>query len=400
MPLLKEPRPRLILLLPLIVPALLGLALTPACSQPGAAPAVAEPPPLEPVVSEPDMVRLTPAAIEAADIRVAAVESLALEQSIETPGRITVDENRTSRVGSFVEGVIVECCVSVGAEVKKGEILARLHSHEVHDAESDYRQALAQLERLKAELHYAQQSHQRASRLYELKAGSLQAVQEAETKLESAERAVDIGTAEIERAGQHLRFLGLNPAQVAGHTDAEEPAAEVSVHERHLISVRAPFSGTVLERRASQGAVVTPSDPLYVISDLSRLWVIAQVPEQHLSFLREGMRVAVTVRAYPGRTFPAGRALKTEMFATIRIGQGKREPSAAVPPAALQHLDGRQVVFVQVAPGAFRVREVETGQRSNRMVQVIRGLEVGESVVTEGSFHVKSEYLKGRMTEE
>jgi cobalt-zinc-cadmium efflux system membrane fusion protein len=344
---------------------------------------------------------------------------------MQVSGKIAVNENATARVGSFTEGVVVECCESVGADVKKGQVLVRLHSHEIHDAEASYWEAKAELERRQAELQFAQQSHKRASRLHELKAGSLQQVQETETKLRGAETFVEIAKAGLERAVNHLRYLGLTPEQLPGEASEHAEEAQDTHEEVHLIEVRAPASGTIIERMVSPGAVVTPSDSLYVISDLSRLWVIAQVPEQHLSVLREGLRVDVSVRAYPDKPFPAritkigdaldpetrtvevrcelnnpGRLLKTEMFATLSIRGGGSKSATVAPLSALQHVDSQEIMFVPEGGSAFRARQVQTGQHSESMVEILSGLQPGEKIVTEGAFHLKSELLKSQMIEE
>lgn len=381
--------------------------------------ATIEPTP-SPVTEAPDSeVHLRSEAIELANIQSAPVETAELNETIEVPARITLDQDRTARVGSFVEGVIRECCLTVGASVKKDQVLARLHSHSGHDAESDYLQSLAQLETRKSELEYAQQTHQRASRLHELKAGSLQNLQQAAADLERAETAVTHAEAEVQRTEHHLNFLGL-PLPTAG------PSGDPDDEEHdHLIAVRSPQAGTVMERLTTEGAVVTPSDALYVVSDLSRLWAIAQVPERHLGLLRPGMPVELRVEAYPNRRFPAkitqiadsldpesrtvqvrcvvsnpGRALKTEMFATVSIPVGNTDPVTAIPTAALQPIDGVDTVFVELGPGRFEARPVTAGRRSASLTEILSGLSVGEQIVVEGAFHLKSEHLKSRMVEE
>lgn len=405
---------------PAAVAAIVMLALG-ACSQPPAAPESAE----TETASDPQLIRLDAEAIRIANITLGDVETRELEQELKVSGRVTANENTTARVGSFTEGVVIECCESVGADVKKGQVLARLHSHEIHDAEASYWQARAELERRQAELQFAQEFHKRASRLHELKAGSLQQVQEAETKLRGAETFVETARAGLERTVNHLRYLGLTPEQLPGAASEHAIEGQDTHEEVHLIEVLSPVSGTILARTVSQGAVVTPSDSLYVISDLSRLWVMAQVPEQYLSALREGLAVEVSVRAYPDKVFPArvtkigdaldsetrtvevrcelsnpGRQLKTEMFATIRIRAAGIKQATVAPLSALQHVDGEEIMFVPEGETAFRARQVETGRHSDSVVEIVSGLQPGDKVVTAGAFHLKSELLKSTMIEE
>ncbi len=364
------------------------------------------------------LIRLDEEAIRIAGITLAEAETGKLEIELQVPGRITINQDATARAGSIAEGVVVACCESVGTDVEKGQVLARLHSHEVHDAEASYWEARAELERRQTELQFAQETYQRASRLHELKAGSLQKVQEAESKLRSAEMFLEIARAGVKRTEIHLRYLGLSPERLPSAAREHHRAHE----EEHLIEVRSSMSGTIIERMVTPGAVVAASDSLYVISDLRKLWVIAQVPEQHLSSLRNGQPVEVSVRAYPGRTFPAriayigdaldpetrtvevrcelnnpGRRLKREMFATIAIGAGTGREAVVAPLAALQNVDGEEVLFVPEGETSFRVRQVRAGRRSGSIVEIVSGLQAGEAVVVNGAFHLKSELLKARM---
>lgn len=367
---------------------------------------------------DPGLIRLDEEAIRIAGITLAEAEPRKLEVELQVPGRITNNQDATARVGTFAEGVVVGCCESVGTDVEKGDVLASLHSHEVHDGEASYWEARAELERRKTELQFAQETFNRASRLHELKAGSLQKVQEAESKLRSAEMFLEIARAGVKRAEIHLRYLGLSPERLPSAPGEHHRAHE----EQHLIDVRSPVPGTIIERMVTPGAVVAPSDSLYVISDLTSLWVIAQVPEQHLSSLRNGQAAKVSVRAYPGRTFPArityigdaldpetrtvevrcelnnpGRRLKREMFATIAIDTGTRREAVVAPLAALQNVDGEEVLFVPEGEASYRVRRVQAGRRSGSIVEIASGLQAGEAVVVNGAFHLKSELLKARM---
>ena len=403
----------------LSVAAFLMLSAT-GCTTPAAeAEPAAETEPAEAdAAHDPGLIHLDEDAIRIAGITVAEAETRKLEIELQVPGRLTINQDATARLGSIAEGVVVSCCESVGTDVEKGQVLARLHSHEVHDGEASYWEAQAELERRQAELHFAQETYERASRLHELKAGSLQKVQEAESKLRSAEMFLEIAKAGVKRTEIHLRYLGLSPERLPS-----APGEHRREHEGdHLIEVRSPVSGTIIERMVTQGAVVAPADSLYVITDLTSLWVIAQVPEQHLSSLRNGQAVKVSVRAYPGTTFPAriayigdaldpetrtvevrcelnnpGRRLKREMFATIAMGAGTGKEAVVAPLAALQNVDGEEVLFVPEGEASYRVRPVRAGRRSGSVVEIVSGLQANEAVVVDGAFHLKSELLKARM---
>ena len=391
------------------------------CSQPAAETEQAEPD----TASDPNLIRLDQEAMRIARITLGEVEIRKLEEDLQVSGRVTVNENATARVGSFTEGIVVGCCESVGSDVEKGQVLARLHSHEIHDAEASYWEARAELERRQTELQFAEKFYKRASRLYELKAGSLQKMQEAEAKFRSAETLLKIARAGVERADNHLRYLGLTPEELPEAADEHAAEGQGAHEEAHLIEVRSPVAGTIVERTVSTGAVVTPSDSLYVISDLRSLWVIAQVPEQHLSLLRSGLTVEVSVRAYPDKTFPArittigdaldpetrtvevrcelnnpGRQLKTEMFATLTIHTGGSREAVVAPLEALQNVDGEEVLFVPEGEYSFRARRVRVGRHSGSVVEIVSGLQAGEKVVVAGAFHLKSELLKAQMIEE
>ena len=391
------------------------------CSQPAAETEQAEPD----AASDPDLIRLDQEAMRIARITLGEVEIRKLEEDLRVSGRVTVNQNATARVGSFTEGIVVGCCESVGSDVEKGQVLARLHSHEIHDAEASYWESRAELERRQTELQFAEKFYKRASRLYELKAGSLQKMQEAEAKFRGAETLLKIARAGVERADNHLRYLGLTPEQLPEAADEHAAEGQGAHEEAHLIEVRSPVAGTIVERTVSTGAVVTPSDSLYVISDLRSLWVIAQVPEQHLSLLRSGLTVEVSVRAYPDKTFPArittigdaldpetrtvevrcelnnpGRQLKTEMFATLTIHTGGSREAVVAPLEALQNVDGEEVLFVPEGEYSFRARRVRVGRHSGSVVEIVSGLQAGEKVVVAGAFHLKSELLKAQMIEE
>ncbi|MEZ5363415.1 MAG: efflux RND transporter periplasmic adaptor subunit [Bryobacterales bacterium] len=374
----------------------------------------ATPPPDTPVAEQaasgPRRVHLSAEAARDAGVKLAVVEEAEIADSIEVAGRVTLDEDRTARVGSFADGVVTQCCKSVGTYVRKGETLAEVHSHQTHEIVAEFLTAKADLAGKESQLQYAQQAHDRAAKLLDLKAGSLQEVQRTQTEVQAARTGVTAAKAAIERARAHLEFYGLDADQIS--KPGEEPH----------IDIRAPSSGTIVERSVKLGDVVSATTAMYIISDLSHVWVIAQVPEQYLALMRSGMEVEVRTRAFPDRGF-RGRVtqvsteldpdtktvqvrcsvpnpngdLKTGMYATVRLESETKTAMLTVPEAAIQRIDDEPVIFVSTGPGQFEVRSVREGRRLDDRVEIVNGLRPGDEIAVEGAFVLKSELLKAEL---
>ena len=220
-------------------------------------------------------------------------------ETLSVSGRITLNENRSWRIGAVTEGRIVTVIANVGDRVEAGQVLARMHTQEVHESRAVYRRALTEAARLRALETYHLRLRDRAKRLLEIKAGSLQELEHAESELRNARAALSEAEVEVERARVHLvEYLGV-PA------DPVERGEERQLHgEADLVPIRAPAAGVVMHRGVTQGTVVAPSAELFVLSDVTSLWMAAQVPEEKLSRLRVGTAVRVKVQAYPDQVFP------------------------------------------------------------------------------------------------
>jgi len=327
---------------------------------------------------------------------------------IEVTGQVAINEERSVRVGSLFTGRILEVPVRTGDRVRKGQPLAKMHTHEVHEAQAEYAKALAELNQRKKQAEYAKTLLDRAERLYQAKALSLNELERAKLEFNTAREEVARAEAERERAIGHREHLGL-----PDNLDYDQP-----------VIVRAPAPGIVIKREITPGASVNPGDNLFFISDLSSVWVIAQAPEKNLPALKIGAQVQIKVAAYSNESFtgritrigemlnPETRTvevrsvvdnrsgkLKPEMFATISLaGDGKRD-AMMVPNAALQQMDEQTVVFVAHGNNRFEQRMVRTGRKQGSLVEVIDGLAHGEQVVTDGSFQLKSEFSKDQLTE-
>jgi len=333
------------------------------------------------------------------------------------PGRLTFNEDETWRVGAIASGRIENISARVGDSVQSAQILGRLHSHEVHEARAGYQQAQTELERARSAQGYAKQRRDRTQRLFELKAGSRQDLETAEADLRNAEATIDKAQSELEKERAHLSIfrIPIEESATPSHQNDEEDD----------IPILAPASGLVLERKATVGSVVNSGEELFVIANISSLWMIAAANEVDLSRLHPGQLVRVQVRAYPDREFtgrilklgeqldPATRTLqirievpnpqgllKPEMYATASIQQSKRRAALLVPEEAVQEIDGVPTVFVRDSGNEFRARTVETGPHADGGVEIVEGLKRGENVVVKGGFALKSQLLKARIQDE
>jgi cobalt-zinc-cadmium efflux system membrane fusion protein len=178
------------------------------------------------------------------------------------------------------------------------------------------------------------------------------------------------------------------------------------------VTIKAPISGTIVDRKIGPGQYIKADapDPLFLISDLSTVWVVADVFESDLLQLRNRAPVEIHIDAYPGRTFPAqvsfispsvdpathtvrvrclvhnaDGALKPDMFARIRIRSAAEERVAVVPAAAVISEGDRSVVFLEQEPGRFCRREIHVDRKANGLLVVRDGLRSGDRIVTRGA---------------
>lgn len=356
-------------------------------------------------------VSLSEEARRQAGISTEAVRRVSRADRVTAPGVLALDERRTARLGSLVDGVVIRTMVQVGDRVKTGSVLAELHSHVVHDARANYRNALAARRTRETELTYARQAEERASRLLAAKAISRQEQQRAAANRIDAEASLEMARTELSRAEAALDHYGL--------TNGDE-----AVMDDEAIPVRSPLGGVVLEKKVTQGTAVTVGVPLFVVSDLTEIWAVAEIDETALPFVSSGQEAAIKVAAYPGEVFEGrvsfvsdmvnprtrrvtvrcqvpnlDRRLKPEMYAALDFLAGDAREVLAVPQSAVQEIRGRPVVFVRGPDGSFERRDTTLGLEVDGWVEIRSGLNQGETVATAGSFLLKSELLRGSLPE-
>ena len=325
------------------------------------------------------------------------------------PGELTVNEDRTARLGAPGRGRIIAVRVQPGDRVSNGQVLVTMQSADAGMAQSDVSKAAAEVTSRRAQAQYASSARARAERLLALKAIPRQDYDRAIADDEQARAALQQAEAELRRSRSTANLMGASGASVSGE-----------------VVLRSPLSGVVLARPAQPGAVVDAGAPLVTVTDPSTLWLQMKASEQLSPLFRRGSPLRFTVPAYPTDNFTArtdavgagldpdtrtlavrgvvpnanGR-LKPEMLATVLVDGGQRTTAALVPEAAVQLLDGKPVVFIARpdAKGGARLerREVEVGSRANGQVAVLRGLASGDVIVITGAFAVKAEFQKSAM---
>jgi membrane fusion protein, heavy metal efflux system len=359
------------------------------------APAQAEP-------TEPSLT-LSPEAAQNALLKIETVgERPIAAETTGAPVAGTVQANiyRSTPVVSLVGGIARRVNVELGQNVRRSQTLAVVFSDDLAKAQSEYLSTLAELEE-----HH--KHHNRTTKLVEIGAASREELEQATTKLRTAE-------AGVASQRQRLLLLGLSAQRINELKSSTQVTSEVSL--------AAPVSGTVISRSVNPGEVIAADKELLRVSDLSSVWVIAQVYEKDVGKIRIGSGASVTSDAYPGRVLrgqvsyidPAidqttrtaqvrvelanpGQLLKLGMFVNVAFATagGSESTTLVVPKSAVQNIGNQQVVFVATKePNVFALRPLRLGAETNGLFPVLEGLTLGDQVVTEGSFLLRAEWLK------
>jgi cobalt-zinc-cadmium efflux system membrane fusion protein len=353
---------------------------------------------------------ISPAEQLAQKIEVQAVQMHDLPAVLTLPGHIALPDNATWRVGVLTDGRLEKVYANLGDYVHKGQILARMHSHDVHDARAAYQTALADRAKFESARALAQTEYDRTQRLYALKAASLEQTQIAQQELISAQTEAKNANIAVVQERTHLEdTLGV-PADIPENAHNED---------YELIPIVAPASGYVLEKNITPGVTIEPSTDAFVIGDLSCLWMLASVRPDQLTQLHIGQTAMISVPDVPseslsgkvvnlGQRFdPTTRQMqiriefsnksgrfRPEMLARAELQVGAKKAALLVPQDAVQQVNGQDAIFVRSTPDRFVMRPIQAGDSAQGMVSVLSGIGPGEQVVTKGSFLVKSQLLR------
>ncbi len=346
------------------------------------------------------VIHLTTETHEKIDIQTEQVKLGPIRSTLSAMGKVLAPNNKTALVGFSCSARIVQLHTALGRWVTAGQPLVSLECTEIGSAQSEYAKA-------KADYELAKLDFAREERLYKKDIGAKKEYLEAKTRLQ-------VATASLEAARKALQVFGFSAEQV------KEIDQSGNVSSR--ITLRAPISGQVTEHHAVIGALIDSSTPIMTIIDPSKLWIDAEIYEKDLSQVKLGQKVEITVPAYPGEIFHGkifyvgavvdpqsrtitvrtevanpGSRLKPGMFANIGILTQSKDDAITVPHQAVLTEGDVHIVFVTDPnqPGYYICREVKTGAVTNGNIEILSGLSLGEKVVIEGNYQLKSKLNEG-----
>jgi cobalt-zinc-cadmium efflux system membrane fusion protein len=374
------------------------------------------------------VVELTAEAQRTGGIETQPVSSGRLPTVLSVTGTVAPVESRVTHVRPLARGVVERVAVTLGQRVRRNDPLITFDNIELGERIGEFRAQAAALRQAEADLAVRQRVFQRAESLIAIEAISQQELELRRAEFQNAQAAATSQRAQLARVEEQLHRFGLDEADVralenegTGGESTGNPAAATHRTASHNV-LRAPFDGVVTSYDVAPGELVDPEKDLMTLSDLSEVWVLADVYEQDLAKVRIGRDVQIMVDAYPDRPFtgrltyvsdvidPATRtakvrcvvanpdgALKLAMFARIRIPTGDDREAITVPAAAVQQVDGQAVVFMRQSPTRFERRNVETGATAGDVVEITSGLRAGEVIASAGTLSLKTALLRERI---
>jgi len=368
-----------------IIFILLGFTLLISCSKSNNAPEVKKLDPLE--------IAITPEIQK--QIKTEVVSNQDISETLMIPGRLEAQNLRLAKIGSPINGRVSDIYGGLGDVVKKGQVLARVNSIELTQNQLTLIKA-TQLIGLKTK------AVERAKLLFDADVISKAEMQRIEAELEAVK-------ADFRASKDQLEILGMS--------DKAIEKLESSGQVNSFGDVISRTNGTIITKMINLGQIVQPEDVLFSVADLSKLWGVAEIPEQQVAFVQKDQDVTIEVPAlnkkiqgkivYEGDIVnPETRTvmvrteidnsdlkLKPDMLISMFI-QAKKVSKLAIPTSAVVRENDRNYIFVQNNPNTFRLREIELGHKDGQLINVLSGVSQGETIVSDGAFHLNSERKK------
>jgi cobalt-zinc-cadmium efflux system membrane fusion protein len=349
--------------------------------------------------------RPTPA--QWATLTVEPVQQRVFRSEHVTEGKIAVDEDRSTPIFSPYAGRVTKLMAKPGDIVERGQPLFTVEATDMVQAQNDFIAAATSLNKARSALNLAQIIDTRQQLLYDGKAVPLKEVQNARAALDAAQNDLRSGEVALEATRNRLRILGktdkeIDEFQEKGTIDPATP-------------IYAPIGGTIVQRKVGPGQYIGTgaSDPVFIIGDLSTVWLVAYIRETEALAVHVGQALYFKVLAYPDHSFPANisyvatsldpttrrlmvratvnnaeRLLKPEMFASVNILTGEGDSALAVPRQAVIYEGNASRIWVVREDSAIELRRIKVGLTNGTMIQVVEGLRAGDRVITKGSLFI------------
>jgi membrane fusion protein, heavy metal efflux system len=349
----------------------------------------------------------TPTPSEWATLSIEPVSERAFRAEHITEGKVAVDEDRSTPVFSPYAGRVTKLLARPGDTVTQGQPLFVIEAADTVQAQNDFISAMTAMNKARSALDLADIQYKRAKDLYEGKAVPLKDYQQAEANQVQAQNDMRSSETALEAARKKLRILGFSEEAISAFQSKSTINPEITIYS--------PISGTVVQRKIGPGQFVNSgsSDPVFVIGDLSTVWLIAFVRESEAALVSVGQEILVNVIALPNHPLTArinyvaaaidpntrrllvratidnkDRLLKPEMFANVTIYSPGDHPAPAVPKQALIYEADQVRVWVAHDDKSVELRQIKTGLVNGDFVEVLSNLKPGERIVTRGSLFI------------
>jgi Cu(I)/Ag(I) efflux system membrane fusion protein len=323
----------------------------------------------------PGQVVISTQKVQKLGVRTEAAQSRSLDRVVRASGRIEPDERRIAMISPKFEGYVERLFVNVtGQAVAKGQPLFEVYSPELVSVQREYAIAV-----------------------------------QGAASLKGADSPAQLGMGRlVESSLQRLKNWDISEEQIK--------ALMASGETKRTMTFRSPVSGIVTEKKAVQGMRFMPGEALYQVSDLSAVWVIADVFEQDLGLVKNGAKANISISAFPDKNFTGtvtyvyptlkaetrtvpvrvelanpGLLIKPGMFAQVELHVAAKAKGVSVPISAVIDSGTRQIVLVQIKEGRFEPREVKTGARNDTYIEILSGVQEGEQVVVAANFLIDAE---------
>lgn len=344
---------------------------------------------------------------EWAALSVVQIANHSFNSEFVTEGKIQVNEDRSTPIFSPYAGRVTRLFAKAGDIIQPGQPLFIVEATDMVQAQNDFIAAITAMNKARSALNLAQITDKRSRDLYAAKAVPLKEMQNAQAGLVAAQNDMRSAETALEAARNRLRILGRADADI----DTFEKTGRISPDT----PVHSPIGGTIVQRKIGPGQYVSAatSDPVFVVGDLTNVWLTAFVRETDAGKVAVGESVSFTVLAYPDRVFkgtidyvaaaldPASRRLmvratidnsegllKPEMFASVTITVRRDVVAAAAPRAALIYEGSSVRAWVARDDKTIELRGIKTGMADGSLIQIVDGVSPGERIVVRGSLFI------------